>query len=214
MAVVGTGRTPASPHPLPPHPHPGERRDPGDGTKAKPGRGGGPRCRERRAVGRGTPGAASPFCGGAQPVTRGPRGRRTGGRTAPGGAPPAAPEVRDKYPPGPSQGRGGVILGPAARLGTCPGRTATCVGGGGGSRRAQFELHSELLSGNQLGTGTRREMERRAGGVRWARAACLCPRKPAPLRIMPGFTASASVSPRKEKATMNHKSEHSATFWH
>lgn len=130
MAVVGTGRTPASPHPLPPHPHPGERRDPGDGTKAKPGRGGGPRCRERRAVGRGTPGAASPFCGGAQPVTRGPRGRRTGGRTAPGGAPPAAPEVRDKYPPGPSQGRGGVILGPAARLGTCPGRTATCVGGG------------------------------------------------------------------------------------
>ncbi|XP_077608727.1 E3 ubiquitin-protein ligase TRIM13 isoform X1 [Crocuta crocuta] len=50
VAVVDTGRTLALPHPLP-IPHPGERRDPGDRTKATPGPGGGSRSWKRRAGG-------------------------------------------------------------------------------------------------------------------------------------------------------------------
>lgn len=149
VAVGDTGRTPASPHPLPP---PAEKRDPGEEQRQSP-LGGGPRCqrRGRRALGRGPVGAASPFCGRSRRVTRGARGWRSGSCVAPSRSLSAALEVRDKYPlPVFYQGRG---LGGLALAGKAPAWV-------GSWRSAQFALQSQHRSRKQPGTRPRGGEER------------------------------------------------------
>lgn len=69
------GLPPHLTHSPPPAPGKGETRE--TEQRQRRGPGGGSRCWKRRAGG-GPVGAASPFCRRAQPVTRGPRGWRTG----------------------------------------------------------------------------------------------------------------------------------------
>lgn len=127
-----------------PTPSPGERR--GLASEADRGAGGGGPwggARRRRES------ILQPF----RLLARGARGWRIGRGAAPGGNPPAAPEVRDKYPPpGSLRGRG---------VWTCPGRAGTCVSRRGW-RRAQSALQSRQHSGKQPGPGT--------GG--WGATAC------------------------------------------
>lgn len=113
-------------------------------------------------MGRGPAGAASPFSCLARRVRRSSRGWTRDGCAASGGAPPAAPEVGDKYSPQGSSREGGWSLSLPRGWGLAlAGQGLAWVGGW---RRAQFELQSQQHSGNQRGTETGRGEERRADG--------------------------------------------------
>lgn len=177
MAVEDPGRTPASPHLLPPW----ERRASRGGTKAKPSGEGGPRCRGRRAVGRGAAGSRSPFCSLAGHFPRGSRGCRSGCGAAAGWGPSAAREVRAKYsPPRSSLGRGwswSLLRGWGLAL------TGLGPAWVGGRRRAQCELQvpQHTATGGAPGRGVERSGVR--VGIPRARGA-VCSGKPATLPSM------------------------------
>lgn len=141
-----------------------------------------PPCRARNAV---------PAAGRGRP-----RGSRPGLFRGPGG--PALGPAAALLP------RTCAVLESAARVGAGRGRAGTC-GGLGSWRRAQWELRFPQQGRNQRGTGTGCAEERRAGGR--PGAACISPGKPAALRSMLDSTARASLSPRKEKATVNQNRE-------
>lgn len=137
-------------------PSPWERRASRGGTKAKPSGEGGPRCRGRRAVGRGPAGPGSPFCSLAGHFPRGSRGCRSGCGAAAGWAPSAAREVRAKYSPSRSSlGRGwswSLLRGWGLAL---TGQGAAWVGD---RRRAQSELRvpQHTATGGAPGRGVGR----------------------------------------------------------
>lgn len=170
-----------------PSPSPWERQDPGGGTKANPDPGGGPRSGGGGRRG-GPDRPTSPFCS-----------REVGVR--------AVPDRPRPSPGGPSQvpaagllsGNGGP--GAAARVGLVPAGPASA----GAEGLAESSGESGPAARRNLrgaGAGVRSGGQRCVAGAVWVSSA-----GPAPLPSVPGSTASTSLSPGKEKATVNRNRE-------